>query len=134
VLRGDFVQGYGPTWSLAVEEHFYILWPLGLLWVSRRYGLRTALRATLAVCLAAFLWRTTLALLHTRYSLLAIGSLERADALLYGCAAAIAVRLGWRPRAWMTWAGIAVVAFMPVVFNHDSYAVLVVGNAALAVA
>lgn len=25
------------TWSLAVEEHFYILWPLALLWLRRRY-------------------------------------------------------------------------------------------------
>jgi len=134
VVSGDFVRGYGPTWSLAVEEHFYVLWPLGLLWVTRRYGLRTALRATLAVCLAAFLWRAVLALASARYSLLAIGSLERADALLYGCAAAIAVRLGWRPRPWMVWAGLGVLACMPVVFNHDSYLALVIGNAALAVA
>ena len=25
------------TWSLAVEEHFYILWPLALLWLRRKY-------------------------------------------------------------------------------------------------
>lgn len=38
-----FVQNYGPalfvqTWSLAVEEHFYILLPLGLLVLLRRPG------------------------------------------------------------------------------------------------
>ena len=46
VLQHDFVLGYGPTWTLAVEEHFYILWPLALLWFLRRYSLRTALHAT----------------------------------------------------------------------------------------
>ena len=92
VLQPDFVGGYGPTWTLAVEEHFYILWPLALLSFLRRFPLRTALQATLAVCLAALLWRAALAAMHVRHSLLAIGSVERADALLYGCAAAIAVR------------------------------------------
>lgn len=134
VLRGDFVRGYGPTWSLAVEEHFYILWPLVLLWVTRRHGLRAALQATLAVCIAALLWRTTLAGLHVRHSLLSIGSLERADSLLYGCAAAIAVRLGWRPSRGLAWGGLAAVACVPVVFSHDNYITEVISPAALALA
>jgi peptidoglycan/LPS O-acetylase OafA/YrhL len=134
VLRGDFVRGFGPTWSLAVEEHFYLLWPLGLLWVTRRHGLRASLAATLGVCVAALLWRATLAGLHARHSLLEIGSFERADSLLYGCAAAIAVRLGWRPRRSMVWAGVAAVACMPVAFNHDTYTVAVIAPAALAIA
>jgi peptidoglycan/LPS O-acetylase OafA/YrhL len=109
VFRENLVPAFGPTWSLAVEEHFYVLWPLALLWVTRRHGLRTALWATLAVCVAALAWRATLAALHAQ-TLIDIGSFERADALLYGCAAAIAVRLGWRPRGWMVWAGLAAVA------------------------
>jgi peptidoglycan/LPS O-acetylase OafA/YrhL len=133
VLRGDFVRGYGPTWSLAVEEHFYVLWPLGLLWVTRRYGLHAALKATLAICVAALLWRGALAGLHTRHSLIAIGSVERADSLLYGCAAAIAVRLGWRPGRMIALAAVAAVAIMPIALRHESYATLVLGNAALAV-
>ena len=41
--EGLFVQNYGPrfwmhTWSLAVEEHFYLLLPVGLLWLTRRGG------------------------------------------------------------------------------------------------
>jgi peptidoglycan/LPS O-acetylase OafA/YrhL len=134
VLDGDFVPGYGPTWSLAVEEHFYLLWPLLLLGFTGRYGLRAALVATLAICLAAFLWRSGLAVLHAPHALLGIGSVERADALLYGCAAAIALRLGWRPRQWIVWAGIGLVAVMPLVLNQETYAVLVIGNAALGIA
>jgi peptidoglycan/LPS O-acetylase OafA/YrhL len=134
ILKPDFIHGYGPTWSLAVEEHFYILWPLALLWVTRRFGLRVALRATLAVCVASLAWRAGLSLLHARLDLLAIGSFERADALLYGCAAAIALRLGWRPRRWMVWLGVAVVAAVPVVFADENYVALVVGQAVVALA
>ncbi|MEA2219359.1 MAG: hypothetical protein QOJ35_1985 [Solirubrobacteraceae bacterium] len=134
VLRENLVPAFGPTWSLAVEEHFYVLWPLALLWVTRRRGLRTALWATLAVCVGALAWRAVLAALHAT-TLVEIGSFERADALLYGCAAAIAVRRGWRPRAWMTWAGIAAVAsvayvaYSPVVGSG----VLAIGGAAVVV-
>ncbi|HVE68213.1 MAG TPA: acyltransferase [Solirubrobacteraceae bacterium] len=134
ILKPDLVPGYGPTWTLAVEEHFYVVWPLVLLWVTDRYGLRTALKATLAVCVAAFLWRAALALIHAPYSLVGIGSLERADALLYGCAAAIAVRLGWRPRTWVTLAGVVTIAVLPIAFRHETYDALVVGNVVLAVA
>lgn len=131
VLWGDGVPGFGPTWSLAVEEHFYILWPLVLLWLTRRHGLRAALQATLAVCLAALLWRGALALLDVRYILLEIGSLERADALLYGCAAAIGVRLGWRPHPALVWVGMAIVG--SVTLLDENYASIVLGQAALAV-
>lgn len=134
VLNGNFVVAYGPTWSLAIEEQFYILWPLFLMTISGRYGLRTALNATLGVCFAAVIWRAFLALLHAQYTLLGVGSLERADAMLYGCAAAIALRLGWHPPPWIIWPGMSVVVILPLVFNHESYAVLVICNAVLAIA
>jgi peptidoglycan/LPS O-acetylase OafA/YrhL len=134
VLNSDWVPGFGPTWSLAIEEHFYLLWPLFLLTVTRRFGLEAALKATLAVCVAALLWRSALAAAGAPYELIAIGSLERADALLYGCAAAIALRIGWRPRGWVVWAGIGLVAVMPFVFNHETYTALVLGNAVLGIA
>ena len=45
------------TWSLAVEEHFYILWPLALLGLRRRYPGRK-LAPVLAQCwLAATGWK-----------------------------------------------------------------------------
>jgi len=41
-------------WSLAVEEHFYILWPVALLLL---YRAGWALRLLIAVCVAVLLWR-----------------------------------------------------------------------------
>ena len=134
VLDDDFVKAYGPTWSLAVEEHFYVLWPLALLWMVRRGGLRLALRLTLVACLASLSWRIVLAVLHAPPILLSVGSLERADALLYGCAAAIALRLGWRPRRWVVWLGIAVIGASTAVFNAEPYPVLIVSSAVIGVA
>ena len=45
-------------WSLAIEDHFYLLWPLTLsvLW-AREGGQRRAVLALALVCLAAPLWR-----------------------------------------------------------------------------
>lgn len=101
ILSGEYLPGYGHMWSLAVEEHFYLVWPVLLLLVLRRRSLSAALRCTLVVCAAAVVWRCVLVLgLGADDLLLYHGTLERADALLYGCAAALAVRLGWRPPAW----------------------------------
>jgi peptidoglycan/LPS O-acetylase OafA/YrhL len=40
-------SGYGPLWSLAVEEHYYIFWPTVIYRLSRRH----ATIVTVAICL-----------------------------------------------------------------------------------
>lgn len=94
VLEGGYLMGFGQTWSLAVEEHFYLVWPLVLLVAARRGGVMAVLRVALAGCVVALLWRLGLVLTVDPALLLYHGSLERADALLYGCAAAAAVPRG----------------------------------------
>lgn len=77
------------TWSLAVEEQFYLLWPMILVVVSRRVGQR----GLLALCGVGIvgsagarlaLWATGATGERVNY-----GSDTHADALLIGCALAI---------------------------------------------
>jgi peptidoglycan/LPS O-acetylase OafA/YrhL len=109
ILRGHHLPGYGHTWSLAVEEHFYVLWPLMLLAMTRRLSLRQTLWATLAICIAVLLWRVFLSTLLTNPRMLYVGSIERADALLYGCCGAMLVKLGWRPPRILFYVGATLV-------------------------
>jgi peptidoglycan/LPS O-acetylase OafA/YrhL len=69
------------------------------------------LLATLALCVASMLWRGALLVspwFDTGSLILYTGSLERADAILYGCAAAVAVRAGLRLSSGWVWPALAV--------------------------
>jgi peptidoglycan/LPS O-acetylase OafA/YrhL len=46
----------GHTWSLSVEQHYYLLWPVVLLLIVRIYG-RQMVRAFVVMYLAATFWR-----------------------------------------------------------------------------
>jgi len=47
----------GHTWSLAVEEHFYMLWPFALMALLRRFPLEKLPRVLAALFIIATLWR-----------------------------------------------------------------------------
>ena len=93
------------TWSLAIEEHFYLLWPLAVLGLgTRRRVVRGALALGLASITAMALTRGTVPGLTLAYFM----SWTRAWELLAGCAlAAAAPVVGRRGSAWCGWAGAA---------------------------
>ena len=81
------------TWSLAVEEQFYVFWPL-LLIALLRWDRRAALRATLALIIAIGAWRGFLLVTHADpFRRIYFAFDARADELLIGCVLAL-----WRPQ------------------------------------
>ena len=108
------VRGWalGHLWSLALEEQFYLLWPLTLLLVGRRWGARVA---AAVVCIVPFI---RVAAMVRNQSVLTFGTM--ADALAVGCLIQLwgqrimATRLGRRiVGAW--WAGPALILLPTVV-------------------
>ena len=95
----------GHFWSLAVEEHFYLLWPAVLLLLNRR----GATQAAFVLILAIAIWRV-MNMGFGDVPLYAVQTFERhtdtrLDSLLWGCifAMAFASESG---RRWMTkWIG-----------------------------
>jgi|KBSSwiStaDraftv2_1062776.scaffolds.fasta_scaffold28390_3 peptidoglycan/LPS O-acetylase OafA/YrhL len=93
----DYVQAFGQdranlishSWSLAIEEQFYLLWPFGLTLLLRRRSGGVGILGVAVVCIAA--WRTMLfALGHGSYTYYAFDT--RVDQLLIGCGLAIVAR------------------------------------------
>ena len=96
-----FLEGTGVYWSLAVEEHFYLVFPLVFLGLARTklsHAARAA--ALLAICGVILLWRV--ALVYGDYEAFlretgttggflrtSVGSDARFDSLLFGCALAV---------------------------------------------
>ncbi|MBK6846065.1 MAG: acyltransferase [Proteobacteria bacterium] len=78
------------SWSLAVEEQFYLLWPVALI-VLLRFGRGTAAGLALAGAAAAVALRAVPLLRPFSYEVL------RWDALLLGCAAALIPLRASRP-------------------------------------
>lgn len=120
------------TWSLSVEEQFYLVWAVALLAILKWRGPRTAL----AVCVVGIcaVWITrALYVAHGATWLEVYGSFDtRADSLLAGCVLALTRHLGWWERvpSWLAAnlgaAGMVVLA--AVVHNNNVYPWLVRGG------
>ena len=112
-----------PTWSLSVEEYFYLVWPLGLafLWrATRRWRVWVAIVTVLAVG-----YRIASAATSASIQRIAYAPDTRSEQLLLGCA--LAVLLGWRAIRVGVWpaliAGLLLLAFVvgPIAWTSSAY-------------
>lgn len=73
-------------WSLAVEEHFYVIFPMLFLYLSSRMALHRVAAVLAGLCLLVLAWRAALALdpaIANDYFYYATDT--RFDSLLFGC-------------------------------------------------
>ncbi len=87
------------TWSLAIEEQFYIVWPLALGWLLKSVSRPAACWIVAAGALASALARAMLWTGPESFARVFHGSDTRAEALLAGCL--LALLLGQRAFAEM---------------------------------
>jgi peptidoglycan/LPS O-acetylase OafA/YrhL len=118
---GSLIPGACPMWSLAVEEHFYLVFPLGLLFLLRRHDPFTTGRILLGLCGVVLLWRCVLVIgfgFGEEYTFLATDT--RLDSMLYGCVLALMANptmtggrdlVRERTLAWLVACAFAVLAF-----------------------
>ena len=95
-IAADKIIPFGICWSLAVEEHFYLLWP----WVLRA-GIRhtrSVFWAIVAVCAAVLAWRLIARYglgLSSDYTYMATEC--RIDSILYGALLRLLFETQWAP-------------------------------------
>jgi len=121
---GGVRHPFNILWSLAIEEHFYAVWPVVLSVLWRR---RAALAAVLTLCGGALVWRWWLlghcftaeapALCGSenpnpawRYNRLYLATDARLDSLAWGAALALLEQAGRMPPRWLAWPGVLLLA------------------------
>jgi peptidoglycan/LPS O-acetylase OafA/YrhL len=100
--------GTTPYWSLAVEEHFYLVFPAVFILLQRRLPDRWRTQGLIlwGVCAAVLVWRLVLVLgMHVPSERTYLASDTRIDSIMFGCALALAAnpmldRVPGSPELW----------------------------------
>jgi peptidoglycan/LPS O-acetylase OafA/YrhL len=110
---GHLSTGFAHTWSLGVEEQFYLFWPLAFL-LLQRSRFDTARSLTLLIplfwvhrLLLQFVWRVKEVYIYEAFD-------ARADHLLVGCLLAIALRRKLKPGLWQSLCAHPALGLIPV--------------------
>jgi len=122
------------TWSLSVEEQFYIVWPAIVAWWWLRGGRALTWLVGAFLCVS-FAYRFHVLFGGQPYLLLYISTLARADSLLIGALGAYlwATRAAPRRVGWLGWSGVAIVIWL--VGHHGDMKMLqLIGWTAMGVA
>jgi peptidoglycan/LPS O-acetylase OafA/YrhL len=130
--RNGLIPSMNALWSLAVEEHFYLLFPLMFVVLSRRWpSRRTQAYVLLGLCAVVTIWRTVAVYSgHAGVDRAYLSTDMRADSLLLGCALALGynptVDVIHGPRWLWTWAltPVSLVAFYEgSVYSNADYSI-----------
>lgn len=90
----------GPLWTLAVEEHFYLIWP----WIVRWLTPRALFRTCVVIIVASPLLRLALLFLfHVSPNSVYVLTPTRADSIAFGCAIAILMSSDEQRQLVMRW-------------------------------
>lgn len=120
------------TWSLAIEEQFYIVWPLVIFLCSRR----AAVAVTGAIVITAIGYRSYYAIREASFGMTYFTTFARMDGLAIGCAVALlqqspkhyAVAWAWARRLWPALLGVAVLIIVVGQLRHHEVRAFVPGQ------
>jgi peptidoglycan/LPS O-acetylase OafA/YrhL len=102
------------TWSLSIEEQFYLIWPIALVAAWKWKGQRAALIVAASGLILSLGEIYGLAWFGTTYARVYFGSDTRAAELLAGCSVALLAQCGWLPRLPRLTSGAALLAILVV--------------------
>ena len=97
-IAGDPSTGLSHTWSLGIEEQFYLLWPIAFVALHHRRPLLARFLVIGIACVWIHRWMLVMAGVHQGYIYEAFDT--RADHLMIGCLLAVALRERWGSPLW----------------------------------